>query len=167
VKKKLQTSLLLLAAAGCLLLLYRHFFPNEEKRIRRMLGELAEVTSIPNRPTPTGNLAAVNRLRDFLATEVEVDVEVPGEHRHSFVGRQEIVQAALAARANLQGLKVELFDVTVTLDPGRETATVNLTVRVTQGSDRDFLVEELKLRLKQEDRQWRLTKAETVRTLKL
>jgi hypothetical protein len=167
VKKKIQTILLLLVAGACLLFLYRHFFPNEEKRIRRMLGELAEVTSIPSRSTPAGNLAAVNRLRDFLTAEVEVDVELPGEHRHSLVGRQELVQAALAARANLQGLKVEFLDVAVTLDPGRETATVNLTVRVTQAGERDFLVEELKLALKQEDRQWRLAKAETVRTLKL
>ena len=166
-KQKLKTVVLLLAALACLVLLYRHFFPNDEKIIRRRLAELAEAASIPEQSSPAAGLVAADRLRDFLTPQVEVVVELPHEGRHTFAGRQELVQAALAARATYGGLKVEFLDVRVTVDPGRATATAHLTARATLPAQRDFMVQELSLRLQKEERQWRVLRAETVKTLSL
>jgi hypothetical protein len=167
VKSRLQTAFLLAAAAACLVLLYRHFFPNEEAVIRRQLARLAEHLSVPAHPTTAGNLAAADHWRDALAAEIGVDVEVLGEGRHTLSGRQEVIGAMLAARGSLGGLKVQFVDVLVSLDPGRQTATVNLTVRATQPRQRDLFAQEAKLTLRKEERRWRILRAETVRTLKL
>jgi hypothetical protein len=155
------------AAAACLVVLSRHFFPDDEKTIRRRLTSLAESLSVPEHPTTTGNLAAGERLRDFLAAEVEVDVEVPGEGRHTFSGRQDVIGAALAARGSLGGVSVQFIDVLVTLGANRETATVDLTVRATPPPPREFFAQEVRLSLRKEGRPWRILKAETVQTLKL
>ncbi|MBI5384907.1 MAG: nuclear transport factor 2 family protein [Verrucomicrobia bacterium] len=164
-KNKIQTTLLLLVAAGILYFLYERYFPNEEKVIRQRLAKLAEVASVPDRPTVTGNLAAADRLRDFLSPDIEIEVDVPGEGRQTMQGRGEIVQAVVAARTQLKGLKVALFDIHVTLDPGQETATAELTLRATHSGDKDFFVQELKLKLRKEDRLWRVWRAETMKTL--
>jgi hypothetical protein len=167
VKKSIQTGLLLLVAAVAVLVLYQRLFPNEERTIRQRLQKLAEVVSIPDQPTTAGNLAAGDRLRDFLAADLTLQLEVPGESRHSLTGRQEAIQAFVAARASLAGLRVQFLDLQVVVDPGRQTATVNLTARATQAGQQDFWVQELTLRLRKDDRLWRLVRVETVRALQL
>ena len=165
-KQKLQTLALLLVAAGLVFFLYRHWFPNEEKRVRQTLLKLAEAASTPDRSGTLASLAAADRLRDYFTAEVEVSVEAPGEGEFHAVGRAEILQAALAARNTFKGLKVQFLDINVALAPDRQSATAELTARVTLKGEADFFVQELKLQLKQEDRHWRVAKAETVRTLK-
>jgi hypothetical protein len=167
VKKRLQTLLLVSVAATCVVVLYQRWFPNDEKLIRRRLDSLATLVSVPEHPTATGNLAAGDRLRDFLTADIELDIEVPGEGRHTVVGRQDILQTVVASRAGLGGLRVQFLDPQVALDPAQPTATADLTVRATQPGQGEFFVQELKLILRKEDRQWRICKVQTMRTLKL
>lgn len=164
-KGRLQTIVLLLLAAAVLVFLGRRFFPNEEKRIRRVLMGLAEVASVPERATATGRLAAAERLRDLLCFDVELDVDVPGEGPQSLQGRAEIIQAAMAAREHLAGLKVELFDIRVLLDPDRSSATAELTARATLRRQKEYFVQELRLRLRKDPQDWRVCRIETVQTL--
>ncbi len=166
-KRRLQNLALLVLAAGCLFFLWRHFFPDDESRVRRCLSELAQVASVPNNPTPAWALLTGDHLRRLLAEDVVLDVEIPELGRETRIGRQEIVTQAVAALELLKGLKVELVDVQVTLAPDRASATSDLTAKARLSGDKDFFYQELKIQLKQEDRQWRVSRVETVRVLKL
>ncbi len=166
-KRKIQILVLLLAAAGCLWLLWQRLFPNDERIIRQRIDHLATLLSVPEHPTLTGNLAAGDRLRDYLATDIELDIDLPGEGRRAFSGRQEIVQLAVATRPGLAGMTVRLLDVQVSLNPDHDQATVSLTGRATLPGRRELFVQEIKLTLRKEDSQWRIAKGETVRTLQL
>ncbi len=167
VKNRLQAVLGLAAAAVCALILYQHLFPNDERVIRRRLDRLAAITSVPDNPGLTSTLAAADRLRDYLTSDAEIEIERPGERRYTLTGRQDIIQTWVATRSSLAGLKVSFVDLEVVLDPGRRAATAQVTVRATQASQRDSFVQEFKLQLTKEDGQWRIRRAETVRTLKL
>ena len=163
--KRLPRIVLLVLAVALLVLAYRHWFPNEEQRIRRMLSDVAREACIPANPKPLGNLAAAQKLASFFSPEVEIHVDAPSYGQHTLMGRDEIMQAVLAARANLKNLKVEFLDPNVALDASQESATVELTAKVTHTGERDFGVQELKFQMKRLDGQWRINRVETVRTL--
>jgi len=145
---------------------WQHFFPNEEQRIRRMLDGLAEAVSIPAKKSVLGTALAVDKLLVYLAPNIEVVVDLPVEGQHTFTGREEIREAALTAQHNLSGLKVQFLDVTVALAADKQTATVELTVKATQPGAKEFSVQEMKLLLRKEDQQWRVSRAETVKVLR-
>ena len=163
--KTILRILVLLVIGWLLLLGYWHFFPGQETRIRRMLGELARVASTPPNSSPLANLAAANELAGFFTKDVEINVDVPGEGRHTFSGREEVMQAAVAARSQSRRVKVEFLDVIVRLQAGKQSAVADLTAKVTQAGERDFDVQELNFRIKKVDGEWRITRVETVRTL--
>lgn len=146
---------------------WQHFFPNEENRIHRMLDNLAEAASIPAHQSVIGAATAVDKLLSHVTQNIEMDVEVPGEGRHTFSGREEARDAALTAHRNLSDLKVQFLDVDVALAGDKRTATVELTVKATQPGAKEFFVQEMKLQLRKEDGQWRVSRAETVKPLKL
>jgi hypothetical protein len=146
---------------------WQHFFPNEEDRIRRMLDGVAETLSIPAKESVMGMGIAVDKLLGHVMPDVEVDVEVPGDGRHTFSGREEVRDAVLAAHRNWSGLKVQFLDVNVALAPDKQTATVELTAKAAQEGAKELLVQEVKLQLRRQDRQWRVSRAETVKPLRL
>jgi hypothetical protein len=166
-KRKLQVLLLLVVAAIALFILYRRAFPNEPRLIRQRLAALAGAASFSQRPSALANLAAGEQLRDFFTSDLQVEVDLPEGGHATLTSREDILQAALAARATLDGLRVQFLDVNVTVGPGHETATAHLTVKATQPGDRDFFVQELKLQLRKEEGRWRVFRVETIRTLKL
>ena len=163
--KTILRIIILLVISWLMLLGYWHFFPNQETRIRRMLGELARVAAVSPNSTPLANLAAANELAGFFTKEIEISVDVPGAGRHTFTGREEIIQAVVGTRSHYPGMKVELFDIAVKLAAGGQSATVDLTAKVTQTAERDFGVQELTFQLKKTDGDWRITRVDTVRTL--
>ncbi len=152
---------------GLVWLGWLRFFPNEEKRILKMLDSVARAASIPPNETPVQMGLAVDKLLGFATHDIEVDVEVPGEGRYTFSGREEVRDAAMLAHKNLGPLTVQFLDVTVRVGPERRAATVNLTVKATQPGSKEFLVQAATLHLRQADRKWRISRAATVRALRL
>lgn len=158
--------LVLLIVAGVLAYFgYQKFFPSEEKRIRLLLTDVAEVASFPANEKPLNRLASANRLAGFFSANAEINVQLPVEGSRTIQGRDEILQVALAARSRLSGVRVEFLDTIVTLDPEKQSATAELTAKITQSGQRDFGVQELKFQLKKIDGTWRITRVDTVRTL--
>ena len=157
----------LLVIGWLLLLGYWHFFPSQETRIRRMLGDLARVVNTSPNSSPIAKLAAANELAGFFAKDVEINVNVPGAGQHTFSGREEIIQAAAAAQSYSRSVKVEFLDIIVRLQTDKQSAVADLTAKITQAGEREFDVQELKFRIKKVDREWRITRVETVRTLGL
>jgi len=165
VVKKIFHLILVLVAGVLAFYAYQKFFPSEEKRIRLLLTDLAGVASFSANEKPLTRLASANQLAGFFSANAEINVQLPVEGSRSIQGRDEILQVALAARSNLHGVQVEFLDTIVTLDPERQSATAELTAKITQPGQRDFGVQELKFQLKKIDGAWRIIRLDTVRTL--
>ncbi|MFZ1073189.1 MAG: hypothetical protein WAO21_07110 [Verrucomicrobiia bacterium] len=140
-------------------------FPSPERIIRARLTLLARTGSFTSGETYLAKLAITQRLAGYFATNVEVNIDVPGRVQHTFVGRDEIQQAAFAARTSLSGLKVQFPDINVTVAADKQSAVADLTVEANVAGDRDSIVQEMKFTFRQTDGEWLITRIETVRTL--
>ena len=146
---------------------WQTFFPSDERQIRRLLDHVAETASIPTDAKFVSGVLAADRLQGYFTPQIEVDVEVPGEGRHTFTGREELTQAYMLARSQRRGLTVEFLDVIVAVGADHQAATSELTARVRQTGQNDFGVQELRLQLRKVEDTWRINRIETTRSIKL
>jgi len=157
----LLAALLALGAWFCVYIL----FPNPEKIIRQRLTQLAGKASFSAGEGNLGKLAAAEDIAGYFATNVEVDINVPGRVQHTLMGRAEIQQAALGARERLNGLTVQFPDINITVGPGKQSAVADLTVEVRVAGESDTVVQEMKFTFQKTEDGWLITRVETVRTL--
>lgn len=139
--------------------------PGAEKLIRRQLSGVARAASFGPDQGSLAKMASAQRLADYFSSNVEVHIEVPGHPVHTLTGREDIQQAALAARGSVQSLTVSFPDITVALNADHESAIVYLTLRARVAGEQDMIVQELKLTMRKMDGQWLIVKVETTRTL--
>ncbi|MGA3283436.1 MAG: hypothetical protein ABSD57_03115 [Verrucomicrobiota bacterium] len=140
-------------------------FPSPEKIIRQRLTELARTASFTSGESDLARLAAAQNLAGFFATNVEVNIDVPGRVQHRLLGRDEIKEAALGAHSTLRGLKVQFPDINITVAPDKHSAVADLTVEANVAGEHDSIVQEMKFTFQQTDDGWLITRIETVRTL--
>ena len=164
--KYFKTAVLLAALVLLGVLLWRHYFPNNEKLIRKMLSGLAQDISVPEKSKTFAKLTAADSVPSYFTPDAEIDVDMPEIGRHTINGRQEIAQTALAAQTQLPGLRVEFRDVAIRIDVTKETATSELTAKVTLPGQREFEMQVVRLSLSKYNGDWRIAKAETVRAFK-
>lgn len=145
---------------------WRVFFPSPEAVIRKRLGELAKAASFSSNDGLLAKAWNASILAEFFTPDVQVTLDVPGA-QHTISGRDELLQAAVGARTAVSSLTVEFPDVKVTLAPDKETAVVNLTATGKVPGQRDFYLQELKLRLIKIKRDWLIEQVQTVKTLSL
>ena len=140
------------------------FFPSPEKVIRKRLGELAKATSFSSNEGPLAQAYNASLLADFFTPDVQITVEV-SHTQHTLTGRDELLRAAVAARSATSSLTIEFPDIKVTVAPDRNSAVVNLTAKGNVHGQRDFYLQELRLRLTKIKRTWLINQIETVKTL--
>jgi hypothetical protein len=140
-------------------------FPSPEKIIRHRLEKLAQKISFSPGEGNLARIASAESVDGYFSTNVEVNIDVPGRVQHSFWGRAEITQAALASRSAVSGLTVKFPDVNVTVMPDKQNATADLTFEATVNGQADVIVQEMRVTLQKIDGQWQITHVETVRTL--
>jgi hypothetical protein len=160
---------LVLAAALVALGVWLWFvlFPSPEKVIRKRLMGLAHTASFSSNEGNLARLAAAQNLAGFFATNVEININVPGRIQHNFLGRDEIKEAVLGARSTLGGLKVQFPDINITVVPDKQSAVADLTVEARVSGEQDLIVQEMKFTLQKTDGEWLVTRVETVRTLSI
>ncbi len=139
-------------------------FPSPEKIIRKRLDELARTASFSSKEGLVAKAWNASMLADFFTEDVQVTVEVPGA-QHTISGRAELLEAAAGARSTVGSLSIEFPDIKVTLAPDRTSAVVNLTARGKIPGERDFYLQELRLRMIKIKRDWLINQVETVKTL--
>lgn len=140
--------------------------PDPEKVIRRRLKRLAQAASFGPNQGYLAKLAGAQSLADFCATNIEINIDVPGRQEHRLAGREDIQQAALAARASVPSLTVTFPDISVQVGADQQSAVADLTLEAQVAGERDMIVQEVKITLQKIDGQWLLVKVETVRTLR-
>jgi hypothetical protein len=141
-------------------------FPNPKKVITTRLVKLADLASFSAREGEVARGANVYRMGTFFTDDAEVVIDAPGVEHRTLNGRQELTQVALAARSSINGLKVDLPDIVVDLDPGNQSAVANVTLRANISGQSDLIVQELKFNLKKVDGAWLIARIETVKTLR-
>jgi hypothetical protein len=156
---------LLLVLIGLGFWLYTVFFPGPEKAIRKRLEKVAQLASIRPGQGLLSRGASIQELANCFDSKVEITLNWRGGSQHSLAGRDEIIETAKLAHGQFQTLEIEFLDLNVTLAPDKQSATVNLTAKVTTSDERDFQVQELKITLKKVNGEWLIFQIETVRTL--
>jgi hypothetical protein len=163
---KIVFRFILLAALAALgVWLWFVLFPSPEKIIRTRLTKLARTASFSSRESDLARLDAAQNLAGFFTTNVDINIDVPGRIQHRLLGRDEIKEAALGARATLSGLKVQFPDIKITVAPDKQSAVADLTVEANVAGDHDSIVQEMKFTFQQTDGEWLITRIETVPTL--
>ncbi|MGA2176135.1 MAG: hypothetical protein ABSH38_14255 [Verrucomicrobiota bacterium] len=161
-----RSRLLLLAAVAALgVWAWMALHPSPERLIRKQLEGVAHAVSFGPHEGNLAKLAAAQRLGDFFSINVDVQIDVPGVQEHRLAGREEIVQAALAARASVQALNVAFPDVTVMVNADQESAVADLTLQARVAGEPQMIVQEMKFTLRKINGQWLIVRVETVRTL--
>jgi hypothetical protein len=154
-----------LAAAG--VWLWTILFPSPEKIIRRQLNEVARHVSFAANEGALSRLAHAESLAGYFSTNVEVNINLREGDRQDFVGRDQITQAALAARSAVSSLSVKFLDVAVTIGPNKQSAVADFTVEARIPGDQELIVQEMKFTLQKISGHWLITRVETVRTLSI
>jgi len=142
--------------------LWTVFFPAPEKVIRHRLARLAADVSFTSGQGTFSRIAGGESVAGFFSTNVEINLNIPGYEQVTFASRAEILQAALVARERLKSLSVKFPDVTVTLAPDKKSAVADVTVQVLVSSERDTIVQELKISFQKMTDGWLITRLETV-----
>jgi len=140
-------------------------FPGPEQAIRKRLAELAQLGSFAGNEGQLAKGLNAQKLATFFTPDVEISVDVPGVPRQKISGQDELLKAGMAVRTYLSSLKVDLLDINITFGPGKETAIVNLTLKVQINGEKEFTPQEMKFALKKVKGEWLIREAETVRTL--
>jgi hypothetical protein len=154
-----------LVAAG--VWLWTVLFPSPEKIIRQRLAAVAKCASFAADEGALPRLADAENLAGYFSANVEVNLDVPGRIQHTIMGRDEITQAAVAARATAVSLSVKFLDVNVTIAPNKQSAMADFTVEARVGGDQDLIVQEMKFTLRKIGGQWLITRVETIRTISI
>lgn len=145
--------------------LWTVFFPSPEKVIRGNLEKLVRDVSFSADENNLVKMARAQNVGDFFASNVLVNITVPGHEQQALAGRDQIAQAVLASRQATTALNVTLPDINVTVAPDKNTATADVTVDATIGGQRDAIVQEVKFTFVHVDGHWLIDKVETVRTV--
>jgi hypothetical protein len=140
------------------------FFPSPEKEIRKQLHALAQEASFGPNQGLMAQAWNATVLGGFFTPDVQVTITVPGTE-HSINGRDELLHEALGARQVVSSLKIDFPDIKIVVAPGKEAAVVNLTGRGKVAGQKDYYLQELRLRLIKVKRDWLINEIVTVRTL--
>ena len=164
---KIAVRLIFLAALVALgFWLWGVFFPNPQTVIKNRLNKIVRLASFSAHEGNFSRVAAVEKLGAYFTEEIEIMVDVPHEESHTFNRREELMQAALAARSALSALKVDFPDINVDLDPGKLSATADVTLRADVNGEKNAVIQELKVYLRKVDGKWLIYRLDTVRTLR-
>lgn len=153
----------LIAAVG--VWLWGVAFPNPERVIRKRMAETARAASFVPGESYFSRLAGARRLSDFFATNVEVNIDLPGRQERQWTGREEILEAALASRSTVESLKVTFPDVSVSIGPEKESATVDVTAEARISGQSDLFVQEMNFAFRKIGGEWLITHVQSVQTL--
>jgi len=163
--KRAVQIILALALVGLAIWGWMALHPSPETVIRSRLNNLAKTISFKSSSGSLAQAYNAEKAAEFFTPDVEVEVNLPGFEPLSLHGRDEVMQVAMAARSRLTSMKVEFPDMNVTLDPGGQSAKVNLTGKATMPGERDISAQEFDFKLRKVDGKWLIYHVETVKTL--
>jgi ketosteroid isomerase-like protein len=143
---------------------YRMLFPGDEKLIRKLVDAAADAASVKANDNPLFRLAGANRLASYCTPDVILKVEISGVDVRTINGHDDLLQAAIAARAGWQQAKIQLNELTISVAPDRRSAKAQAVISAFLNGG-DPLAQELDVRFKKIDGDWKIAQVETVKAL--
>jgi hypothetical protein len=157
---------LLALAAGLGFWLWTILFPSPEKVVLKKVADLAATATIKAGDGNIKRATKVSNLIGYFSTDVEIVFDISGVGARTLSGRDELRETAAGAFTQLSSVNVQFFDATAKVTADKQSAVVTCTARVSVGDGKDFGIQELRFQFKKIDSDWRITRAETVKTLK-
>jgi hypothetical protein len=142
--------------------LWTVFFPSPEKIVRKQLAGLAYDVSFSAGENGIMKIAHANSVTDFFATNVVINIDVPGHEPQTLTDRGQVTQAALVSRQQFTSLDVKFPDVDVTVAPDKNSATADVTAEITISGDHDKIVQEFQFTFQKIDGQWLISEVKTI-----
>lgn len=140
--------------------LWRVVFPGDDALIRRQLQELARAASFSANEAPFVKLTKAAEVANSFAPDTAIDLDLWDYGRVKLEGRDEVRQAALAARSAVPSLTVEVADIEVSPGPNKNTASVRFTIFVNAGAGSERQSQELKVEFRKHDGDWLIQRAQ-------
>lgn len=140
-------------------------FPNPERQVHNRLVALAKAASFSAGEGNFAKLGYGNRVADFFAPDIEIDLGVAAGQALHVSGHDELLQGLAVGRATRAWLKVEFLDISVTVAPDGQSAIADLAGKASAPEEKDFFVQEMKFTLKKIDGRWLIVRVELVKTL--
>ena len=156
---------LLAAAAGLGCWLWTVFFPSPEKIVLKKIASLAATATVSSADGNATRAMKVSNLISYFSSDVEISYDISGVGAHTMSGRDEIRETAAGAFTQLTSVSVQFFDAAARVGADKQTAEVTCTARVSVGDGKDFGIQELHFQFRKIDGDWRIIRAETVKTL--
>lgn len=165
-RRWIKAGLLLAAVLSVGFLAFQTLFPSPQKVIRKRLVELARLASFDTNEAPLAKLVNAAKLGSYLAARVELALDMPGRGPQTFNGRDELIQAATAARTQLSALNVQFPDIVVIVASDGQSAEANVTVKARIGGQSELYIEEMKFSLEKFRGDWLIHRIDSVNTLR-
>jgi hypothetical protein len=143
--------------------LWLTLFPSPEKVIKRRFQKLASAATVRAGEGALPRLAGAQSVAGFFATNVEINIDIPGHPQRATLTRDDISQALMAAQFP-NGLKVRFPDVFASVGADGLNAQADVTAEATAPGDQTYMLQEMKITLQKIDGAWLITKVQTVRT---
>lgn len=144
------------------LFLLRGCFSGPEGQIRKQLAELEELSSFDSGEGDLTAITSAKRLGNLFTEDVQVEFRGSGSRVRYISGRTQITQAAIAARKQLAGLEVSLYDITVEVADDKYTALVEATGRAKVTGEGRSDVQDFVFVFHQTDKGWLIAEVRTV-----
>ncbi len=140
-------------------------WPNESRKIRKVIEQLAADASFSPRDGNLAKLASIEAVSSRLTADAELQVDTAGFPARTLNGRDEIREVVAASRAVEGGIQIQLFDIVVTLGPGENEAKAALTASAKSGGTELIAAQEFVFQLRKRDGRWLVHRIQAVRTL--
>ncbi len=136
-------------------------FPSDDKRIHKLLNQLAARLSVRPNQSALSRLARGSNLNPFFTPDIVVDIEIAGRDWSDVQGRDELVQTIQAALARLRQSDIRFYSIAIGFSPDRQTANAHLIALAYLNGETDPVVHELSMVLKKQERKWVISHAQT------
>jgi hypothetical protein len=140
-------------------------WPNEARRIRKGIEQLATAVSFSPRDGNIARLASIEATISHFTADAELQVDTAGYAARTLTGREEIREVVALSRRAEERIQVEVFDIVVTLGPGPDEASAALTATARSGNTELVAAQEFVFRLRKVERRWLIQRIQAVRTL--
>lgn len=136
-----------------------------EGEIRKQLSELQELVSYEAEEGNLSSLTKAKRLGGLFTEDVEIKLSGFAGARQ-VRGREQVQQAAMAARSQTRSLQASLHDITVEVADDKMSATVEATGRAKIAGESSSAVQDFIFYFKKTPEGWLIAKVETVKALR-
>jgi hypothetical protein len=164
--KSLKRLFLFSIAIAGLLWVFGFFTPDPKIIITRQLRKLTELASFTSSEPSFQRFGKVKQMGKLFSEDVIIVADYAELENHTLKGRDELMQAMMAAKPFGSGLSVEFIDINIELGSEKKSALVDVTLKGRFGGDTELIAQELSITFKRIKGEWLITRAETVHTLK-